>query len=136
MGRLLAPPQSRRDRPIAIFWNGAKPRMQKPPINGFSENPRPGATLACAFTPAELRTIRIAELDLRALRARRQSIFPMLRRDAATRLADERLEALRALIIVAGLDFTGVALLGAYRTAVEAGIDEVKLLALIDLYWC
>lgn len=109
--------------------------MQNLPVNGFAENPRPNAALACAFTPAELRAIRIAELDLRAMRARRQRVLPFLHRDPATRLANERLEALRALIIAAGSDFTGVALVGAYRTAVEAGIDEVKLQALIDLYW-
>lgn len=109
--------------------------MRNQPMNGFAQNPHPNATLACAFTAAELRAIRIAELDLRAIRARRQSVCPIPRRDPATRLASKRLEALRALIIAAGSDFTGVALLGAYRTAVEAGIDEVKLQALIDLYW-
>ena len=109
--------------------------MLNHPKNGFAENPHPSAALVCAFTPAELRAIRIGESDLRAFRGRRQWLFPIRRRDPATRLADKRLEALRALIIAAGSDFTGVALLGAYRTAVEAGFDEVKLQALVDLYW-
>ena len=104
-------------------------------MNSFVENPRPNARRSCAFTPEELCAICIAELDLRALHARRQSLFAILRRNPATRLANDRLEALRALIIAAGSDFTGVTMLDAYRTAVGAGIDELKLQALIDLYW-
>ncbi len=69
------------------------------------------------------------------MRARRQSLFAILHRNTATKLANERLEALRILIIAAGSDFTGVALLDAYRSAVRIGIDELKLQALIDLYW-
>ena len=100
-----------------------------------AKNPQPSAALACAFTTAELQAIRVGELDLRAIRARRPSIFPMARRGSTTRLANDQLEALRALIIAAGSDFTGVALLGAYRVAAETGIDELKLQALVDLYW-
>lgn len=104
-------------------------------MNRAAENPRRSGRPVCAFTPAELHAIRIGELDLRTIRARRWSVFPMARRDSGTKLANERLEALRALIVAAGSDFIGVALLGAYRIAADAGIDELKLQALVDLYW-
>ena len=132
MGRLPRPATA---GPLR-FLERIDARMQDLPERGFADHPRPSATLACAFTSGELRAIRIGELDLRAIRARRQSVFSILHRGSANRLANEKLEALRALIIAAGSDFTGVALLDAYRTAVAAGIEELKLQALVDLYWC
>ncbi len=86
----------------------------------------------CAFSAAELEAIRVGETDLRALR---WWTFPMRGREPATPLADDRLEALRAVIVAAGSDYTGVSLLSAYRNAVAAGIHELKLQALIDVYW-
>jgi len=100
-----------------------------------AESPKAGTISGCAFSEAELQAIRIGELDLRALRARRRCLFPTRRRDSATRLANVQLEALRALIVAAGSDSTGTALLDAYRAAIAAGIHVLTLQALIDVYW-
>jgi hypothetical protein len=102
--------------------------------DGLAENTNPGVCLAGAFTLAELGAIRIGELDLRAIRTRRQSLFTILRQDSTARLANHRLEALRALIVATGADSTSETLPEAHRAAIELGLDEAKLRMLIDRY--
>ena len=97
-------------------------------------DPRSTPRFDGTFSSTELQAIRIGELDLRALRERRQSLFPILR-PTPPRLTNDRLEALRTMVITAGSDFTGVALLDAYRCAAAAGVQAFKLDALVDVYW-
>ena len=95
---------------------------------------RPTPRFESTFSSTELQAIRVGELDLRALRERQRSLFPILRPNPP-RLSNDRLEALRRVVITAGSDFTGVTLLDAYRCAAAAGIQAFKLDALVDAYW-